>query len=108
VSTWVEQTYGTQIHSQDELCAAVSAALGITFEGRESSYHCGNYWNCRVDNTEMIIQDNCVDPYSDDGDLWAPEFADHPVLLMISSPAPNPFAERILSIPGLTLLETRE
>ncbi|WP_329275623.1 hypothetical protein [Streptomyces sp. NBC_01451] len=96
-------TYGTSTHTPDELVRLVSDRLGVAFTERESDY-LGVYHLAKSPGREIEIQPNSI-PGDDEDDLLFPEHAVFQVLLLTTTPAPDPALRAALaSIEGLVQL----
>ncbi|MFG2275848.1 hypothetical protein ACGFNY_39565 [Streptomyces chartreusis] len=93
-------TYGTSTHTASELVRLVSDCLGLVFTERDSDYP-GVYHLASSLNGRIEIQPNAI-PGDDGDDLYAPEHPATQVLLLTTTPAPNPALQtRLGSIEGL-------
>ncbi|MFI6376092.1 hypothetical protein [Streptomyces sp. NPDC050546] len=95
-------TYGTHTHTPSELVRLVSAHLGLVFTERESDYR-GVYHLAERPYAQIEIQPNPIP--GDDEDLYAPEHPTVQVLLLTTTPVPDPVLQaRLASINALTHL----
>ncbi|MGW7256958.1 hypothetical protein [Streptomyces sp. NPDC054834] len=93
-------TYGTSTHTVSELVRLVSDCLGLVFTERDSDYR-GIYHLAGSLNGRIEIQPNAI-PGDEDDDLYAPEHPATQVLLLTTTPAPDPALQtRLGSIEGL-------
>ncbi|MDV9177678.1 hypothetical protein R6V09_47105 [Streptomyces sp. W16] len=91
-------TYGTSIHTADELARLVSGRLGLVFTERDSDYR-GVYHLASSPNGRIEIQPN---PIPGDDDLYAPEHSSAQVLLLTTTATPDPALHaRLGSLEGL-------
>lgn len=94
-------TYGTSTHTVGELVQLVTDRLGLVFTERDSDYR-GVYHLASSHNGRIEIQPNPIPGDDGEDDLYAPEHASAAVLLLTTTPAPNPVLQgRLGSIEGL-------
>lgn len=96
-------TYGTSTRTADELARLVSDRLGLVLTERDSDYR-GAHHLAGGPNGRIEIQPN---PPGDDGedDLYAPEHPSAQVLLLTTTPTPDPALHaRLSSLEGLVHL----
>jgi hypothetical protein len=95
--------YGAPELTADEVCAAVGAALGVSFVEHDSSFR-GRYF--RADGVPRLeVQPNQVP--GDDGEFEAmePEFVEYPTLLYVyGSDRPDEVRDQLAGITGLAFL----
>ncbi|MFJ3658285.1 hypothetical protein ACIPPR_33880 [Streptomyces nigra] len=97
-------TYGTSTHTAGELVRLVSDRLGLVFTERDSDYR-GVYHLASIPNGRIEIQPNPIPGDDDEDDLYAPEHPAAQVLLLTTTPTPDPaLRTRLDSIEGLTHL----
>lgn len=97
-------TYGTSTHTASELVRLVSDRLGLVFSERDSDYR-GVYHLAGTSNERIEIQPNSI-PGDHEDDLYAPEHPSFQVLLLVTTPSPDPaLQDRLDSIEGLTHLD---
>ncbi|KOV99196.1 MULTISPECIES: hypothetical protein [unclassified Streptomyces] len=98
-------TYGTSSHTATELVRLVGDRLGLVFTERDSDYR-GVYHLVGIPNGEIEIQPNPIPGDDEEDDLYAPDHPSIPVLLLTTTPAPNPTLQASLgSIEGLIHLD---
>ncbi|MFJ5213054.1 hypothetical protein [Streptomyces nigra] len=96
-------SYGTSAHTASELVRLASDCLGLVFTERDSDYR-GTYHVASSLNGRIEIQPNAIRG-DDDDDLYAPEHPATQVLLLATTPAPDPALQtRLGSIEGLIRL----
>ncbi|WP_445529901.1 hypothetical protein [Streptomyces cyslabdanicus] len=97
-------TYGTSTHTAGGLVRLVSDRLGLVFTERDSDYR-GVYHLASIPNGRIEIQPNPIPGDDDEDDLYAPEHPAAQVLLLTTTPTPDPVLQtRLDSIEGLTHL----
>ncbi|MEV0241593.1 hypothetical protein AB0I06_16900 [Streptomyces sp. NPDC050674] len=98
-------TYGTSTHTVGELLRDVSDCLGLVFTERDSDYR-GVYHVAKSPHGQIEIQPNRIPGDDGEDDLYAPEHPVARVLLLATSPAPDPaLMARLGAIEGLIHLE---
>ncbi|MGW5498940.1 hypothetical protein [Streptomyces olivaceoviridis] len=98
-------TYGTSIHTVSELVRLVGDRLGLVFIERDSDYR-GVYHLAETCNERIEIQPNPIPGGDEEDDLYAPQHPAVQVLLLTSTPIPDPTLQaRLDSIEGLTRLD---
>ncbi|MFF3950596.1 hypothetical protein ACFYYN_38190 [Streptomyces sp. NPDC001902] len=105
-----DTTYGTNSYTARELSGLLVDRLGTTFTERESDY-LGVYFLATLatlaDTTRLQVQPNAIP--GDDGadDLYADEYPDVSVLLLVtSSAADEALSDELSAIEGLTQLRS--
>ncbi|MGI5425906.1 hypothetical protein [Streptomyces sp. CA-179760] len=99
----VFDTYGTSTHTADDLLQLVSTRLGMTFAERESHF-LGIYHIARDHGVEIQIQPNEI-PGDDGEEPYDSAHPEHRVLVLTTTPAPDPvLSARLNSIEGLVHL----
>lgn len=94
-------TYGTSTHTAGELVRLVSDRLGLVFAERASDYR-GVYHLAGIPNGRIEIQPNPIPGADDEDDLYAPEHLAAQVLLLTTTPVPDPALQaRLGSVEGL-------
>lgn len=97
-------TYGTGTHTAGELVRLVSDRLGLVFTERDSDYR-GVYHLAGIPNARIEIQPNPIPGDDGEDDLYTPEHPAAQVLLLTTTPTPDPgLRTRLDSIEGLTHL----
>lgn len=95
------RTYGTSTHTADELARLVSDRLGLVFTERDSDYR-GVYHLASSPNGRIEIQPNPMPGDDGEDDLYAPEHSSAQVLLLTTTPSPDPALHaRLGSLEGL-------
>ncbi|WP_371100930.1 hypothetical protein [Streptomyces sp. PU_AKi4] len=82
-------TYGTSTHTANELVRLVSDRLSLVFTERESDYR-GIYHLADSPDRRIEIQPNPIPGDDGEDDLYAPEHPTAQVLLLTTTPAPDP------------------
>ena len=94
-------TYGTSTHTADELVRLASDRLELAFTERDSDYR-GVYHLASGPNERIEIQPNPIPGNDGEDDLYAPEHPSAQVLLLTTTPTPNPAPHaRLSSLEGL-------
>ncbi|MGW0817216.1 hypothetical protein ACWD00_28945 [Streptomyces viridiviolaceus] len=94
-------TYGTSIHTADELVRLVSDCLGRVFTERDSDYR-GVYHLASGPNGRIEIQPTPIPGDDGEDDLYVPEHPTAQVLLLTTTPVAEPALQaRLGSIEGL-------
>jgi hypothetical protein len=99
--------YGFASGSLHDAARSLELALGIVLRLRASSYRCGEYYLCRGEGEELILQENCQEV---EGELVEPEFPDKKVLLYVSSNRYLEIEQKLLSMmneAGVALLRRK-
>lgn len=79
--------FGSDQMGTNEVCDALSIALGISFNTRESDFRGGEYHLARFQESGKIsIEKNWAD---DEGYLAEPDFSQYFTLVYITSPTPH-------------------
>ncbi|KOV97316.1 hypothetical protein [Streptomyces sp. NRRL B-3648] len=98
-------TYGTSTHTASELVQLVSDRLGLVFTERDSDYR-GVYYLAGTANERIEIQPNSI-PGDDEDNLYAAEHPSAQVLLLTTTPSPDPAMQaRLDPFEGLTHLDS--
>ncbi|WP_338703385.1 hypothetical protein V2W30_39265 [Streptomyces sp. Q6] len=94
-------TYGTSTHTADELARLVGDRLRLVFTERDSYYR-GIYHLVGSPNRRIEIQTNLIPGDEGEDDLYAPEHPSAQVLLLTTTPIPDPALRACLdSLEGL-------
>jgi hypothetical protein len=97
-------TYGTSTHTASELVRLVSDRLSLVFTERESD-HRGIYHLADSPAGRIEIQPNPIPGDVGEDDLYAPEHPAAQLLLLTTTPTPDPTLQaRLGSIEGLIRL----
>ena len=98
--------YGTSTHEPAELGRLIAEHLGVQFTERESDYR-GIYLAARLGQARIEIQPNAI-PGDDQCDLYADQYPDTPVLVLVSGPDQDAaLGAALAAIDGLAALEVR-
>ncbi|MFE9171080.1 hypothetical protein ACFYNZ_16395 [Streptomyces kebangsaanensis] len=98
-------TYGTSTHTADELVRLVGDRLGLVFTERDSDYR-GVYHLAGIPDGRIEIQPNPIPGDDDEDDLYAPEHPAAQVLLLTTTPTPDPALQaRLDPVEGLIHLD---
>ncbi|MET8565741.1 hypothetical protein ABZV75_36235 [Streptomyces flaveolus] len=98
-------TYGTSTHTAGELVRLVGDRLGLVFTERDSDYR-GVYHLAGTSQERIEIQPNAIPGDDEEDDIYAPQHPSVEVLLLTTTPAPNPALQvRLDSIEGLIHLD---
>ncbi|WUD72086.1 hypothetical protein OG937_10480 [Streptomyces sp. NBC_00510] len=102
-----DTTYGTSSYTARELSGLLADRLAATFTERESDYLGVYFLATLADTTRLQVQPNAIP--GDDGadDLYADEYPDASVLLLVtSSAADEALSDELSAIEGLTQLRS--
>ena len=78
--------YGSKVGSVEDLCGAVSDAIGSQFQRHESGYLGGEYFLYGdLDGEHFIVQRNRYRNDEGEEEIAEAEFADYPVLLQVNA-----------------------
>ncbi|WP_200309297.1 hypothetical protein [Streptomyces adelaidensis] len=100
-------TYGTSAHTAGEPARLVGDRLGPVFTERDSEYR-GVYHLAESLDARIEIQPNPIPGDDGEDDLYAPEHPAVQVLLLVTTPTPDPALRALLrSIEGLVHLVGR-
>ncbi|MFI9565692.1 hypothetical protein [Streptomyces rishiriensis] len=97
--------YGTSSHTASELVRLASSCLGLVFTERDSYYR-GIYHRADSPDAEIEIQPNLIPGDDGEDDLYVTEHPTVEVLLLTTTPAPNPaLRAQLVAIGGLAHLK---
>ncbi|RSN78696.1 hypothetical protein DMH26_39515 [Streptomyces sp. WAC 05379] len=97
--------YGTSSHTADELVRLAGSLLGLVFTERDSDYR-GLYHRADSSDAEIEIQPNTIPGDDGEDDLYATEHPLAEVLLLTTTPAPDPaMRAQLLAIEGVVHLK---
>ncbi|OSZ58063.1 hypothetical protein OQI_23785 [Streptomyces pharetrae CZA14] len=98
--------YGTNTHTADELARLVGDRLGLVFTERESDCR-GIYHLADAPEVRIEVQPNPIPGDDCDDDLYAPDHPTAKVLLLTTTPVPDPTLQaRLRALEGLHHLGT--
>ncbi|MFD5715703.1 hypothetical protein ACFWHW_35930 [Streptomyces pharetrae] len=93
--------YGTSTHTAGELARLVGDRLGLVFTELESDYR-GAYLLADAPEVRIEIQPNPIPGDDCDDDLYAPDHPTAQVLLLTTTPVPDPTLQaRLRALKGL-------
>lgn len=98
-------TYGTSAHTARQVANLLTDRLGVVFVERESDYR-GIYLLATFnDATRIQVQPNAIPGDDGNNDLYDEQHPDVAVLLLVTTPGPDPALQNQLSgIEGLARL----
>jgi hypothetical protein len=98
-------TFGTSTHTAWQLADLLTDRLGAVFVERDSDY-LGIYLLATLDNATCIqVQPNAIPGDDGNDDLYDEEHPELPVLLLVTTPAPDPaLQDQLADIEGLARL----
>ncbi|MFB8000208.1 hypothetical protein ACFC4G_46525 [Streptomyces sp. NPDC056002] len=97
--------YGTSSHTASELIRLAGSCLGLVFTERDSYYR-GIYHRADTPDGEIEIQPNSIPGDDGEDDLYVTEHPTVQVLLLTTTPAPNPaLREQLVAVEGLVHLK---